>query len=72
LLTEAEPENLWRGQLWIELEMLNCVNTCLQEVEDKLDDLAASDERIQRLQTCAGVGPRLAEAAMTQYARLRT
>ncbi len=32
LLTEAEPENLWRGQLWIELEMLNCVNSCLLEI----------------------------------------
>ncbi len=61
-LTQAEPENLWRGQLWIELEMLNSINTCLQEVEDKLDDQAASDECIKRLRTCAGVGPRLAEA----------
>ena len=57
-------DNLWRGQLWVELEMLKAIGKSITDVEGKLDDLAKSDKQIQRLQTAAGVGPRLAEAAV--------
>lgn len=53
---------MWRGQLWMELEMLKSISSAVKQVEDKLDELARSDEQIRRLETIAGVGPRLAEA----------
>lgn len=55
-------ENMWRGQLWMELKMLESVSKAVKQVESKLDRLAKSDEQIKRLETIAGVGPRLAEA----------
>lgn len=61
-LEECDFNNLWRGQLAVELEMLEAVNKCLAEVTGKLDAQAKSDVQIKRLQTVAGVGPRLAEA----------
>ncbi len=55
-------DNLWRGQLHVELDMLKATEKCLADVTAKLDVQAKNDEQIQRLQTAAGVGPRLAEA----------
>jgi transposase len=55
-------DNLWRGQLYVELEMLTATEKSVAEVTAKLDEQAKSDEQIQRLQSAAGVGPRLAEA----------
>jgi transposase len=59
---ECDLSNLWRGQLRVELVMLEAVGKCLAEVTAKLNEQAKSDEQIRRLQTAAGVGPRLAEA----------
>ena len=61
-LEECDFNNLWRGQLYVELEMLKAAGKCLAKVTSKLDELAKSNKQIQRLQTAAGVGPRLAEA----------
>ncbi len=61
-LAECEVDNLWRGQLYVELEMLESTQKSLSEVTVKLDKLAESDCRIKLLQTAAGVGPRLSEA----------
>lgn len=61
-LEECDFDNLWRGQLWVELQMLEATNKCLTDVTAKLDQQAKSDKQIKRLQTAAGVGPRLAEA----------
>jgi transposase len=55
---------LWRGQLNVELETFEAISKSLKKVEDKLNELGACDERIQRLQTIAGVGPRLAETVV--------
>ena len=55
-------DNLWRGQLHVELDMLKATEKCLADVTAKLDVQAKSDEQIQRLQTAARVRPRLAEA----------
>jgi len=61
-LEECDFNNLWRGQLYVELEMLKATEKCLIEVTSKLDTQAKNDEQIRRLQTIPGVGARLAEA----------
>jgi transposase len=61
-LAECDFDNLWRGQLAVELEMLEACGKCLAAVTSKLDHQAKNDAQIRRLQTAAGVGPRLAEA----------
>ncbi len=53
---------LWQEQLYTELQMLHSVIKAIESVEKKLNKLAASNQDIQRLQTVAGVGPRLAKA----------
>jgi len=71
LRTHAKPleeitdiDQLWCGQLHVELETFEAVSESLRKVEDKLDKLGACDERIKRLQTIPGVGPRLAETVV--------
>ena len=61
-LDKVSIEDMWRGQLWMELKMLESVSKAVKEIEHKLDNLAKPDEQIKRLETIAGVGPRLAEA----------
>ena len=61
-LAEVGLDALWRGQLWLELRVLEAVNVMLVELEMKLDALAEADVRCQRLMTIPGVGHRLAEA----------
>jgi len=60
----SDARELWRGQLQVELGLLEAVTQSLNVVESKLNKMAASDERIQRLQRIKGVGPRLAEAVV--------
>jgi transposase len=52
---------LWRGQMHVELQALEQVEGLITQVEAKLEALSAADERVQRLRTIPGVGPRLAE-----------
>lgn len=61
-LEKVGIEDMWRGQLWMELQMLKSISSAVKQVEGKLDELARSDEQVRRLETIAGVGPRLAEA----------
>lgn len=61
-LEKVGIEDMWRGQLWMELKMLESVCKAVKEIENKLDSLAKSDEQIKRLESIPGVGPRLAEA----------
>jgi len=64
-LKEIKDVNqLWRGQLHVELETFEAINKSLKKVEDKLNKIGTCDERIQRLQTIPGVGPRLAETVV--------
>jgi transposase len=63
-LEECGIDNLWRGQLRVELGMLGKVESCIVEVEKRLDALGKQDKDIQLLQTTCGVGPRLAEAVV--------
>ncbi len=64
LLEECDFDNLWRGQLNVELQMLEATNKCLMEVTAKLDKQTKSNKQIQLLQTIPGVGPRLAETVV--------
>jgi transposase len=64
-LDQIEDINqLWRGQLHVELETFEAIGKSLNKVEDKLNELGAIDERIQRLRTIPGLGPRLAETVV--------
>lgn len=63
-LTTVGPEDLWRGQLALELQALAAVNEQLQALESKLDAKADADARCQRLMSIPGVGHRLAEAVV--------
>jgi transposase len=64
-LKEIEDINqLWRGQLHVELETFEAISKSLKKVEDKLNTIGTCNERIQRLQTIPGVGPRLAETVV--------
>jgi transposase len=68
---EARPLNecdsiddLWRGRLHIELQLLETLNQQIEQVDQKLDTLGAADERVRLLRTVPGVGPRLAETVV--------
>ena len=63
-LERCDIDNLWRGQLRVELEIMEKVESCIVEVEKKLDAFGKQDKAIQLLQTTCGVGPRLAEAVV--------
>lgn len=61
-LKEVGMNELWRGQLHIELRQLREVQEEIELAEEKLDAIAAADPRIALLRTIPGVGPRLSEA----------
>lgn len=63
-LAQVERDELWRGELSLELRELRHVEEPIKEVEQKLDALGQADKRVQLLQTIPGVGPRLAEAVV--------
>lgn len=60
---EGEPtdRDLWRLQLAWERDALEHAERQVALIESKLDSLAKADERVRRLRTIPGVGPRLAE-----------
>ena len=60
-LAACDEKNLWRGQLDLELRMLEAVTALIREADKKLDALAAADQRVARLRTIPQVGARLAE-----------
>lgn len=60
-LDQVEPTELWRGELHEELQALAAAEEQLKRVEAKLDELAAQNERVARVQTIASVGPRTSE-----------
>jgi len=61
-LRECGLQELWRGQLDIELRQLRQMQQEISAVEEKLDAIAANDARVKLLRTIPGVGPRLSEA----------
>ncbi|HHH76080.1 MAG TPA: IS110 family transposase [Phycisphaerae bacterium] len=58
---ECDIAQLWRCELHEELIGLEAAEQSLARVEKRLDAIGESDERIQRLRTMPGVGPRLSE-----------
>ena len=64
-LSACDAKNLWRGQLDLELRMLEAVSALIREADRKLDALAAADARVARLRTIPQVGARLAELVVT-------
>src|SRR4051812_12915706 len=61
-LAECDVDELWRGRLHAELELMASADAQLKVLDAKLDALA--DERTTLLQGINGVGPRLAEAVV--------
>jgi transposase len=61
-LSDVSLNELWRGQLQVELRQLREVQEEIAVAEEKLDAIAAADPRIALLRTIPGVGPRLSEA----------
>ena len=60
--TEVTRAELWRGELWEELQQLELLQQRIGTVEEQLNALGAADARVQLLRTVPGVGARLAEA----------
>jgi transposase len=60
-LAECGPEELWKGELDIELTILDSLTEQLSGVVKKLEAIGKNDERVKRIQTIPGVGPRTAE-----------
>ncbi len=68
-LDTCAKEELWRGQLALELEALEHVNVLLRRADAGLDALGADSEPVQRLKTVAGLGNRTAEAVVAMLDR---
>jgi transposase len=66
-LAECGPEELWRGELALELRELAAVTGLVEEAERRLDALGAEDERVRLLRTIPGVGPRTAGLVPRQF-----
>lgn len=64
LTTKPPSEELWRFELQMELESMDQLQSLINQVESKLNDLAKADIRVQQLQSIPGVGPRLAEVVV--------
>lgn len=64
-LPECDALNLWRGELHLELRMLEQVSALIAEADKKLDALGAKDARVLKLKTIPGVGDRLAELVVS-------
>jgi transposase len=60
--SEVGMNELWRGQLHLELQQWQELQRQLDEVEEKLDAIAKAEPRITLLRSIPGVGPRLSEA----------
>jgi transposase len=56
-LAQCRPEQLWRGILHSHAEMFKALDLQLAEVDKKLAEITANDERVQLVQTIPGVGP---------------
>ena len=64
-LNEVGAAELWRGELYEELQQLELLQGRLVAVTEKLNALGAADPRVKLLRTIPGVGPRLAEAIVS-------
>ncbi len=60
-MTDCQPNELWKGELDLELTQLDSLTTQLEGTVKKLEEIGKRDPRIIRLRTIPGVGPRTAE-----------
>jgi len=60
-LVECQPNELWKGELDLELTQFVALTVQLESVVKKLEALGKADPRIQRIRTIPGLGPRTAE-----------
>ena len=70
-LADCSIDDLWRGRLHVEIELLEGLDAQVAIVEKKLDELGTADAPTQLLQSVPGVGPRLAEAVVTSLDDVR-
>ena len=66
-LDEVAMNELWRGELALELAQYNAVQAQIAELVAKLDALGAAHHQVRLLRSISGVGPRLAEAVVTMF-----
>ena len=59
---QCSVEELWRGELHVELTQLTSIKNAIEQVEKKLDSLGQQDRGTQILMSVPGIGPRLSEA----------
>jgi transposase len=60
-IQDCGPDELWKGELDIELTILDSLSEQILAVVKKLEAIGKHDQRIKRLMTIPGVGPRTAE-----------
>jgi len=60
-LAECEPNELWKGELDMELTQMDALSVHMDIAVKKLEAIGKTDPRIIRLRTIPGVGPRTAE-----------
>jgi transposase len=63
-LAECDAENLWRGQIALQLQLLAFVEAQVKAVEAKLDQLGAASDAVQVLESTPGIGRRTAEVVV--------
>src|SRR5262249_33254331 len=63
-LAGCGPQESWRGLLALALLEYRHLLGLIEQAEAKLDEVGLADERVQRLRTIPGVGPRTAEAVV--------
>jgi transposase len=61
-IEHCNADELWKGQLDLELDQLDDLTAKMKQVEDKLEEFAKANPHIIRLQTIPGVGRKTAEA----------
>lgn len=66
-LEEVAMNELWRGELALELAQYEAVQAQMGELVAKLDALGAANHQVCLLQSTSGVGPRLAEAVVAMF-----
>jgi transposase len=63
-LADCALDELWRGELGLELAELARLSEQLAQIDKKLSALGTQDERVRLLRTIPGVGPRTAEVVV--------
>ena len=61
-LDQCSETELWKGELHLELALLESLESNLKAIETKLEQFAKTDEQVRRVQTINGVGRVTAEA----------